>query len=87
MTLDQAVGIQSIIDGRSIAIDTVEFLDQTYYSKSKEQWIRYGDMHLDHFFRVFQNELEYKEDVINESNHISKSDIKSLIKEVMEEND
>ena len=87
MTLDQAVGIQSIIDGRSIAIDTVEFLDQTYYSKTKEQWIRYGDMHLDHFFRVFQNELEYKEDVINESNHISKSDIKSLIKEVMEEND
>ena len=87
MTLDQAVGIQSIIDGRSIAIDTVEFLDQTYYSKSKEQWIRYGDMHLDHFFRFFQNELEYKEDVINESSHISKSDIKSLIKEVMEEND
>jgi hypothetical protein len=87
MTLDQAIKIQSTIDGKVIAIDTVEFLDQTYYSKTKEQWIRYGDMHLDHFFRVFQNELEYKEDVINESNHISKSDIKSLIKEVMEEND
>ena len=87
MTLDQAIKIQSTIDGQVIAIDTVEFLDQTYYSKTKEQWIRYGDMHLDHFFRVFQNELEYKEDVINESNHISKSDIKSLIKEVMEEND
>ena len=77
MTLDQAVGIQSIIDGRSIAIDTVEFLDQTYYSKSKEEWIRYGDMHIDLFLRVFQND----------SSHISKSDIKSMIKEVMEEND
>jgi len=77
MTLDQAVKIQSIIDGRAIAIDTLEFLDQTYYSKSKEEWIRYGNMHLDHFFRVFQNE----------SSHISKIDIKSLIKEVMEEND
>ena len=75
MTLDQAVKIQSTIDGRAIAIDTLEFLDQTHYSKSKEEWIRFGDMHLDHFFRVFQNE----------SSHISKSDIKSLIKEVMEE--
>ena len=77
MTLDQAVEIQNIIDDRSIAIDTVEFLNQKYYSKSQQKWIRYGDMHLDHFFRVFQNE----------SSHISKSDIKSLIKEVMEEND
>ena len=77
MTLDQAVKIQSTIDGRAIAIDTLEFLDQTYYSKSKEEWIRYGDMHIDHFLRVFQND----------SSHISKSDIKSMIKEVMEEND
>ena len=80
MTLDQAVGIQSIIDGRSIAIDTVEFLDQTYYSKSKEEWIRYGDMHIDHFLRVFQNDSLA-------ASHISKTDLKSMIKEVMEEND
>jgi len=75
MTLDQAVKIQSTIDGRAIAVTTLEFLDQTHYSKTKEEWIRYGDMHLDHFFRVYQND----------TSHMSKNDIKSLIKEVMEE--
>ena len=55
MTLDQAVKVQQIIDKRAIRCDTQEFLNQKYYSKSRQEYIRYGDMHLDHFFRVFEN--------------------------------
>tara|TARA_R100000781_G_C4041284_1_gene114062 strand:+ start:371 stop:670 length:300 start_codon:yes stop_codon:yes gene_type:complete len=55
MTLDQIINIQSIIDKRSIRCDTKEFLDQTRFSKSKQQHIRFGDMHIDHFIRVFCN--------------------------------
>ena len=55
MTLDQIVKIQSIIDKRAIRSDTLEFLDKKRYSKSKDEWIRYGDMHFDHFIRVFVN--------------------------------
>lgn len=55
MTLDQAVKVQQIIDKRAIRCDTQEFLNQKYYSKSRQEFIRFGDMHLDHFFRVFCN--------------------------------
>jgi len=55
MTLDQIIKIQSIIDKRAIRSDTKEFLDQTRFSKSKQQRIRFGDMHIDHFIRVFCN--------------------------------
>lgn len=55
MTLDQIIKIQSIIDKRAIRSDTKEFLDQTRWSKSKQQRIRFGDMHIDHFIRVFCN--------------------------------
>ena len=54
MTLDQIVKIQSLIDKRSIASDTLQFLNTKRYSKSKDEWIRFGDMHIDHFLRVFQ---------------------------------
>ena len=53
MTLDQLVKMQSIIDKRSIRSDTLEFLNQTRYSHSKQANIRYGDMHIDHFLKVF----------------------------------
>ena len=55
MTLDQILNIQSIIDKRARRSDTREFLDKKRYSKSKDEWIRYGDMHFDHFIRVFVN--------------------------------
>ncbi len=53
MTLDDAVKHQQVQDKRAIRSDTLEFLNQKYFSKSKQKHIRYGDMHLDHFFRVF----------------------------------
>ena len=55
MTLDQIINIQSIIDKRAIRSDTSEFLNQTRFSKSKQMNIRFGDMHIDHFIRVFCN--------------------------------
>ena len=53
MTLDQIVKLQSIVDKRAIRSDTLEFLNQTRYSHSKQANIRYGDMHIDHFLKVF----------------------------------
>jgi|TARA_R110002012_G_scaffold299569_1_gene498740 hypothetical protein len=58
MTLDQIVRIQGIIDKRAVRSDTLQFLNKTRYSHSKQSNIRYGDMHIDHFLRVVDN-LEY----------------------------
>ena len=55
MTLDQIVKIQSVIDKRSIASDTLEFLNHLRFSESKQSLIRLGDMHIDHFLRVIAN--------------------------------
>ena len=55
MTLNQIVKIQSIFDKRAIRSDTLEFLNQTRFSKSKQMDIKYGDMHIDHFIRVVAN--------------------------------
>ena len=56
MTLNQLIRIQSIIDKRAIRTDTQEFLKKKRYSKSKDEWIEYGDMHIDHFIRVFDKD-------------------------------
>ncbi len=58
MTLDDAVKHQQINDKRAIRNDTLKFLDTKRYSESKKEFIRYGDMHLDHFFRVVNNMLD-----------------------------
>ena len=63
MTLDDAVKHQQINDKRAVRSDTLEFLDQKRYSKSKKEFIRYGSMHLDHFFRVVHSMLD-NEDVL-----------------------
>tara|TARA_B110000902_G_scaffold140633_1_gene162377 strand:+ start:266 stop:538 length:273 start_codon:yes stop_codon:yes gene_type:complete len=55
MTLDQIVKLQSIVDKRAIRSDTLEFLNQTRYSHSKQDNIRFGDMHIDHFLTVVSN--------------------------------
>lgn len=59
MTLQDALKHEKIFDKRATGYDIVEFLETTYFSKSKQKYIRYGDMHLQHFIRVFQNK-EYK---------------------------
>jgi len=56
MTLNQLIRIQSIIDKRAIRSDTQEFLKKKRYSKSKDEWIEYGDMHIDHFIKVIDKD-------------------------------
>ena len=65
MTLDQIVKMQSIVDKRAIRSDTLEFLDNKRYSKSKEEYIRYGDMHIDHFLIVCSHSLPEEYDLSN----------------------
>jgi len=55
MTLNEIIKIQSVIDNRAIASDTLETLNNKfYYSKSKGINIAIGDMHIDHFFRAIK---------------------------------
>ena len=61
-TLKQLVKIQSAIDNRSIASDTMETLETNYYfSKSKGINIKFGDMHIDHFLRSLSLEKDKKD--------------------------
>ena len=55
MLIKDILKIQSIIDKRAIPSDVLEFLDQNYYSESKEDHIRFGDIHITHFIRIFIN--------------------------------
>ena len=58
MTVEEALKIESVFDKRATGYDIQEFLDTKYFSKSKQKYIRYGDMHLQHFIRIFQNKGE-----------------------------
>ena len=61
-TLKQLVKIQSAIDNRAIASDTMETLETNYYfSKSKGINIKFGDMHIDHFLRSLSLDKEKKD--------------------------
>jgi hypothetical protein len=61
-TLKQLVKIQSAIDNRAIASDTMETLENNYYySKSRDLNIKFGDMHIDHFLRSLSLDKEKKD--------------------------
>ena len=64
MKIKDILKIESIIDKRATPSDVLEFLDQTYYSKTKDEHIKYGDMHIAHFLRVFINK-DYLEDMFS----------------------
>jgi len=56
MKIRQLLDIQKIVEGRAIPCDIAEGINETtYYSKSKQQHIKIGDMHLHHLLRVFMN--------------------------------
>ena len=52
----------------------MEFLEEQYYSKSKEKYVKYKDMDITHLIRVM---LNASDDVVN---HVYKND--TLIEEV-----
>tara|TARA_R100000900_G_C3272043_1_gene151922 strand:+ start:288 stop:569 length:282 start_codon:yes stop_codon:yes gene_type:complete len=63
MTLNEIIKIQSVIDNRAIAKDTLKTLkNKFYYSKSKGVNIAIGDMHIDHFLRAFKIDDHQKKD-------------------------
>ena len=56
MKIRQLLDIQKIVEGRAIPCDIAEGINETtYHSKSKQQHIKIGDMHLHHLLRVFMN--------------------------------
>ena len=80
-TLKQLVQIQSAIDKRAIASDTLETLENNYYfSKSKGVNIKFGDMHIDHFLRAFKIDDHQKKSVQDETQEIINQQKKTLRK-------
>ena len=74
MIIKDILKIESIIDKRATAGDVLEFLDQIYYSESKDEHIKFGDIHIAHFIRIFINKFE------NDSDEIFKKRLNNLIK-------
>ena len=64
MKIKDILKIESIIDKRATPSDVLEHLDTHYYSKSKDEHIKYGDMHITHLLRIFFNR-DYLEDMFN----------------------
>ena len=73
-TLENHFKILEIQTGRKNPCDIMEFLDEQYYSTSKEKYIKYKDMDITHLIRVM---LNASDDVVN---HVYKND--TLIEEV-----
>lgn len=56
MILFDIIKHQSIIDKKEPRSDTLEFLEKKRYSVSKKKFIKYGDMHIDHFLHTVDND-------------------------------
>ena len=74
MKIKDILKIESIIDQRATSGDILKFLDQNYYSEYKDDHIKYGDIHIAHFIRIFINKNE------NDSDEIFKERLNNLIK-------
>jgi len=59
MKLNQIVGIAKLFSDRKIPVDVEKFLEDEYYSSSKQKNVKYGDMDLFHYIRV--NIKDHKE--------------------------
>jgi len=61
-TLENHFKILEIQTGRKNPCDIMEFLEEQYYSKSSEKYVKYKDMEIKHLIRVMLNASEYVED-------------------------
>ena len=52
MKLKQIIGITKILSDRKVPEDVEKFLNDEYYSKSKKENVKFGDMDLFHYIRV-----------------------------------
>ena len=73
-TLENHFKILEVQTGRKNPCDIMEFLEEQYFSKSKEKYVKYKDMDITHLIRVM---LNASDDVVN---HVYKND--TLIEEV-----
>ena len=80
MKLNQIVSITKILSDRKIPEDVEKFLNVEYYSKSKKENVKFGDMDLFHYIRV--NIKDHKE---LWKNYIEIEDRLYKIKKIMEE--
>jgi len=67
MKLRTIFKIQELLDERKTPYDMDEFLEEERYCQSKETKIKYGDMHITHFIRVFmKNQNSMKKERLEE---------------------
>tara|TARA_R100001086_G_scaffold146734_1_gene77658 strand:+ start:667 stop:909 length:243 start_codon:yes stop_codon:yes gene_type:complete len=80
MKLNQIVAISKILSDRKVPDDVEKFLSYSHYSKSKDTFIKYGDMDLFHFIRSHINDKRQVWDDMSD-----KSDKLAEIKKILEE--
>ena len=82
MKIKGLVKIQSLVENRAVDCDMDPILNLTYYSKSKQQIIPIGELHLTHFIRIFAKMLESNDSPLQ--NEIDK--MRERLDEIEEEN-
>lgn len=80
MKLNQIVGITKILSDRKVPEDIEKFLNDEYYSKSKDEFIKIGDMDLFHYIRSHLKDSKRVWDDMSD-----KSDKLAEIKKILED--
>ena len=80
MKLNQIVGITKILSDRKVPEDVEKFLNDEYYSKSKDEFIKIGDMDLYHYIRSHLKDSKRVWDDMSD-----KSDKLAEIKKILED--
>ena len=69
-TLENHFKILEIQTGRKNPCDIMEFLEEQYFSKSKETYVKYKDMDITHLIRVMLNASEDVEEIREENERL-----------------
>ena len=70
MKLDKIFEVQSVLDERKTPCDIPEILESKYWSKSKKEYVKLGDMDITHFVRVHSKYTLSNVDLLDEINEI-----------------
>lgn len=55
LTIKEILKITHHIDKRQIPCDVIDILEMKYWSHSKNEYIKFGDMDLTHLLRIMNN--------------------------------
>jgi len=69
-SLENYFKILEIQTGRKNPCDIMEFLEEQYFSKSKETYVKYKDMDITHLIRVMLNASEDVEEIREENERL-----------------